>query len=177
VKRSASDDVAPSARLAALPRALAEQLLQSLASSRTGSPRPRHGWGARLAAAWRARWTRRAVAALPFRCRTGPTLGRTTLPHVELQRRELRRPRRGRVVLQETGARTQQIEQQSRAGPFAGAKPESMMMPLRCEEVRPKAHPSRLEQARRFFPSWSCEFDSRHPLHRVSHSPSLLHRH
>jgi hypothetical protein len=31
VKRSASDDVAPSARPAALPRALAEQLLQSLA--------------------------------------------------------------------------------------------------------------------------------------------------
>jgi hypothetical protein len=33
-----------------------------------------------------------------------------------------------------------------------------------------QARPSRLRRARRFLPSWSCEFDSRHSLQ----SPSLL---
>jgi hypothetical protein len=60
------------------------------------------------------------------------------------------------------------IEQQSRAGPFAGPKPELMTVPRGTRRSEQKAHPSRLEQARRFLPSWSCEFDSRHPLHSIS---------
>jgi hypothetical protein len=54
-------------------------------------------------------------------------------------------------------------------GPSAGPKPESMMVPRGARRSDQKAHPSRLEQARRFLPSWSCEFDSRHPLQR--HNP------
>jgi hypothetical protein len=36
-----------------------------------------------------------------------------------------------------------------------------------------QARPSRLGWARRFLPSWSCEFDSRHPLHGDSPRPRL----
>jgi hypothetical protein len=61
-------------------------------------------------------------------------------------------------------SKRQQIEQQSHAGPFAAPKPESMMVPRGARRSDQKAHPGRLEQARRFLPSWSCEFDSRHPL-------------
>ena len=68
-------------------------------------------------------------------------------------------------VLQETGARTQQIEQQSHAGPFAGPKPESMTVPRGARRSNRRAHPKRVERERGFLPSWSCEFDSRHPLH------------
>jgi hypothetical protein len=101
----------------------------------------------------------------------GSNPGRTTLPHVEGQRRERgRRPRRGCGVLQETGARRQQIEQQSHAGPFVGPKPKSMMVPRGARRSDQKAHPSRLEQARRFLPSWPCEFDSRHPLQIIAPS-------
>ena len=38
------------------------------------------------------------------------------------------------------------------------------MVPGGARRSDQKAHPSRLEQARRFLPSWSCKFDSRHPL-------------
>jgi hypothetical protein len=41
---------------------------------------------------------------------------------------------RGCGVLQETGARRQQIEQQWHAGPFAGPTPESMMVPEGASE-------------------------------------------
>jgi hypothetical protein len=47
-------------------------------------------------------------------------------------------------VLQETGTRRQQIEQQSHAGPFAGPKPESMMVPRGARRSDEQAHPSRL---------------------------------
>jgi hypothetical protein len=40
-------------------------------------------------------------------------------------------------------------------GPSAGPKPESMMVPRGARRSDQKAHPSRLEQARRFLPSWS----------------------
>jgi hypothetical protein len=57
---------------------------------------------------------------LRFRCRTGPNLGVQLCRTLKVNGGEGgRRPRRGCGVLQETGARTQQIEQQSRAGPFA----------------------------------------------------------
>ena len=72
--------------------------------------------------------------------------------------------RRGCGVLQETGAKRQQIEQQSHAGPFAGPKPERMTVPCGASRSNRRAHPSRLGWARGFLPSWSCEFDSRHPL-------------
>jgi hypothetical protein len=62
------------------------------------------------------------------------------------------------------------IEQRSRAGPFAGPKPELMTVPRGAGRSDQTGHSSRLEQARRFLPSWPCEFDSRHPLH--SESPS-----
>jgi hypothetical protein len=75
---------------------------------------------------------------------------------------------------QVTGSRRQQIEQQSHAGPFAGPKPESMMVPGGARRSDLKAHPSRLEQVRRFLPSWSCEFDSRHPLHSTIPSHHAL---
>jgi hypothetical protein len=39
-----------------------------------------------------------------------------------------------------------------------------MMVPRGARRSDQKAHPSRLELARGFLPSWSCEFDSRHPL-------------
>jgi hypothetical protein len=119
---------------------------------RTGSPRPRHGWGARLAAAWRAWVNSPSRCRLRFRCRTGPTLGvqvcRTlnfnggTVTARVVAAASFRRPEQ----------RTQQIEQQSGAGPFAGPKAGVDDGALRCKEVRPKAHPSRLEQALRFFP-------------------------
>jgi hypothetical protein len=63
-------------------------------------------------------------------------------------------------------------EQQSRTGPFAGPKPESIMVPRGASRSNPRAHPSRLSWARRFLPSWPCEFDSRHPLN--SKTPSQL---
>jgi hypothetical protein len=47
-------------------------------------------------------------------------------------------------VLQETGTRRQQIEQQSHARPFAGPKPESMMVPRGERRSDEQAHPSRL---------------------------------
>ena len=95
----------------------------------------------------------------------GSNPGLTTLPHVERQRRDGNGGRRrGCGVLQETGATRQQIEQQSHAGPFAGPKPESMMVSGGARRSDQQAHQRRLEQARRFLPSWSCEFDSRHPL-------------
>ena len=77
-------------------------------------------------------------------------------------------------MLQETGARRQQIEQQSHAGPFAGPKPESMMVPRGARRSDQKAHPNRLEQARRFLPSWPCEFDSRHPLQTEGPANELI---
>ena len=46
------------------------------------------------------------------------------------------------------------------------------MVPRGARRSDQKAHPSRLEQARRFLPSWSCEFDSRHPLQNIA--PSQL---
>jgi hypothetical protein len=67
-------------------------------------------------------------------------------------------------MLQETGARRQQIEQQPHAGPFAGPKPEPMTVPRGASRSNRRAHPSRLGWARGFLPSWPCEFDSRHPL-------------
>jgi hypothetical protein len=114
---------------------------------RTGSPRPRHGWGARPAAAWRARWTPEPLPlAFPLPHRSNP--GRTTLPHVELQRRD---GDGGRVVAAACFGRpeqgTQQIEQQSRAGPFAGPKPESMMLP--CGARRSGQRPIRVGSRRR----------------------------
>jgi hypothetical protein len=60
----------------------------------------------------------------------------------------------------------------SRAGPFPGPKPEPMTVPRGARRSNRRAHPSRLGQARRFLPSWSCEFDSRHPLQ--SKAPSQL---
>jgi hypothetical protein len=39
------------------------------------------------------------------------------------------------------------------------------MVPRGARRSDQKAHPSRLEQVRRFLPSGPCEFDSRHPLH------------
>ena len=39
------------------------------------------------------------------------------------------------------------------------------MVPRGARRSDQKAHPSRLEQVRRFLPSWPCEFDSRPPLH------------
>ena len=100
---------------------------------------------------------------------------RTTLKHVERQRRDGNGGRRrGCGVLHETVARRQQIEQQSHAGPFAGPKPESMMVPRGARGPDLQAHPSRLEQARRIHPSWSCEFDSCHPLHGESARRRLL---
>jgi hypothetical protein len=47
-------------------------------------------------------------------------------------------------VLQETGTRRQQIEQQSHAGPFAGPKPESTMVPRGARRSDEQGHPSRL---------------------------------
>jgi hypothetical protein len=47
-----------------------------------------------------------------------------------------------------------------RAEPFAGPKPDSMMAPRGARRSDQQAHPSRLGQARRFLPSWSCEFNS-----------------
>ena len=105
--------------------------------------------------------------AFPLPHRSKP--GRTTLPHVEGQRRGgwtaaaswLRRA---------SGDRSKNTANRTAVARLAlrGPKPESMMVPCGARRSGQKAHPSRLEQARRFFPSWSCEFDSRHPLHRVS---------
>jgi hypothetical protein len=47
---------------------------------------------------------------------------------------------------------------------LGGSKPESTIVPRSARRSEQKAHPSRLEQACRFLRSWSCEFDSRHPL-------------
>jgi hypothetical protein len=47
---------------------------------------------------------------------------------------------------------------------LGGSKPESTIVPRGARRSEQKAHPSRLEQACRFLRSWSCEFDSRHPL-------------
>jgi hypothetical protein len=71
----------------------------------------------------------------------GSNPGRTTLQHVERQRRDGNGGRRrGYGVLQETGARRQQIEQQPHAGPFAGPKPESMMVPRGARRSDQQAH-------------------------------------
>jgi hypothetical protein len=58
----------------------------------------------------------------------------------------------------------------SRAGPFAGPKPEPMTVPRGATRSNRRAHPSRLGWARGFLPSWPCEFDSRHPLHSIAPS-------
>jgi hypothetical protein len=72
-------------------------------------------------------------------------LGARPLQHVERQRRDGNGSRRrGCGVLQETGARRPQIEQQSHAGPFAGPKPESMMVPRGARRSDQQAHPGRL---------------------------------
>ena len=114
------------------------------------------------------------IAIVPIASSHG-RLSARPLQHVERQRRDGNGSRRrGCGVLQETGARRQQIEQQSHAGPFAGPKPESMMVPRGARRSDQQAHPSRLGEARRFLPSWPCEFDSRHPLHRESHSQGPL---
>ena len=73
-------------------------------------------------------------------------------------------------VPQETGARRQQIEQQSHAGPFPGPKPESMTVLRGARRSGQKAHPSQLRWACGFLPSWSCEFDSRRPLQSIAPS-------
>jgi len=91
----------------------------------------------------------------------GSKPGRTTLPHIERQRRDGNGGRRrGCGVLQETGARRQQIEQQSHAGPFAGPKPERMTVPCGASRSNRRAHRRRLGWARGFLPSWSYEFNS-----------------
>ena len=46
------------------------------------------------------------------------------------------------------------------------------MVPRGARRSDQQAHPSRLAQARRFLPSWPCEFDSRHPFHIIA--PSQL---
>ena len=46
------------------------------------------------------------------------------------------------------------------------------MVPRGARRSDQKTHPSRLEQACRFIPSWSCEFDSRRPLQNIA--PSQL---
>ena len=69
------------------------------------------------------------IAIVPIASSHG-RLSARPLQHVERQRRDGNGGRRrGCGVLQETGARRQQIEQQSHAGPFAGPKPESMRVP------------------------------------------------
>ena len=54
------------------------------------------------------------------------------------------------------------------AGPFAGPKPEPMTVPRGASRSNRRAHSSRHGWARGFLPSWSCEFDSRHPLKATS---------
>jgi hypothetical protein len=49
-------------------------------------------------------------------------------------------------------------------GPLRGPKPEPMTVPRGATRSNRRAHPSRLGWARGFLPSWSCEFNSRHPL-------------
>jgi hypothetical protein len=76
----------------------------------------------------------------------------------------LRQPARGQTHTspcalsadrQRSGTQLLWIEQQSQAGPLVGSKPESMIVPRGARRSDQKAHPSRLEQARRFLPSWS----------------------
>jgi hypothetical protein len=62
----------------------------------------------------------------------------------------------------------------SRAGPFAGPKPEPMTVPRGATRSNWRTHPSRLGWARGFLPSWSCEFDSRHPLNIITPSQSTF---
>jgi hypothetical protein len=70
--------------------------------------------------------------------------------------------------------RREQIEHQPRAGPFPGPKPEPMTVPRGARRSNRRAHPRRLWWVRRFLPSWSCEFDSCHPLHGESARRRLL---
>jgi hypothetical protein len=45
-----------------------------------------------------------------------------------------------------------------------------MTVPRGASRSNRRAHPSRLSWVRGFLPSWSCEFDSRHPLHIIAPS-------
>jgi hypothetical protein len=74
---------------------------------------------------------------------------------------------RGRIFPGRPGSRPGRAgskSNSSRAGPFAGPKPEPMTVPRGATRSNRRAHPSRLRWARGFLPSWLCEFDSRHPL-------------
>ena len=93
----------------------------------------------------RAGGTADQLAAAPLGC-VLVRAARTTLQHVERHRRDGNDGRRrGCGVLQQTGARRQQIEQQPHAGPFAGPKPEPMMVPRGAKKVKP---PDASESAR-----------------------------
>jgi hypothetical protein len=93
---------------------------------------------------------------------------------IELSSRGRVRSARSPAHSSHRSLRTEEIEQQQRAGPSAGPKPEPMMVPRGASRSNRRANPSSLSWARGFLPSWSCEFDSRHPLHIIVPSQGHL---
>jgi hypothetical protein len=90
--------------------------------------------------------------AFPLPHRSNP--GRTTLPHLNFNGGTVTAA--ASWLRRASGDRRKNTANRTAVArrPFAGPKPEAMMVPCGARRSDQKAHPSRLEQARRFFPSW-----------------------
>ena len=77
-------------------------------------------------------------------------------------------PRRGCCVPQGDRSKKTANRTAVAAGPFAGPKPESMMVPRGAGRSRPAGASESARAGAQIPSSWSWEFDSRHPLWAMS---------